>query len=209
MSLSDWSASELPFENTMGLGVGDLFDDGYPDLWIGTGNPPRAAPDIVLCNRGDAQFERCESQIIQGADLTWKTRSHGAVFSDFDHDGDTDFAVNLGGNPPFDASEGERISPEWPGLFVNERGPSGNTAALTLVGTRSNRDAIGARIRVEGSDSRHYVVGSMQAFQSQNSRVQIVTLGDAREARVEIRWPAGGSQTLTVRAGERISVTEP
>jgi hypothetical protein len=193
----------------MGLGVGDLFDDGFPDVYIGTGNPARAAPDVVFCNRGGAGFERCTDRVLAGADRPWQTRGHGTVFSDVDHDGDSDMLINLGGHPTFDADTArQRLSPERAAMFVNQAGPKSRTAALTLVGTRSNRDAIGARIRVQGSATRFYTVRSMQGFQSQNSRTLLVSLGTSDRATVEIRWPAGGRQTLELRAGERVTVTE-
>jgi hypothetical protein len=207
-SLDDRPESNAPYENTMGLGTGDLFDDGFPDILIGTGQPSRAAADLVFCNRDGKSFYRCTDAVLAGADRFWRTRGHAIVFSDFDHDGDTDFVMNLGGHPDYDVLEG-RISPEWPAFYVNQRGPSGKTATLTLVGTASNRDAIGARIRVSGSAERHYVVRSMQGFQSQNSRTQVVTLGSSSTAKVEIRWPSGRLQSLTVNAGDRITVTEP
>jgi hypothetical protein len=131
------------------------------------------------------------------------------VFSDVDHDGDSDMLINLGGHPTFDADTArQRLSPERAAMFVNQAGPKSRTAALTLVGTRSNRDAIGARIRVQGSATRFYTVRSMQGFQSQNSRTLLVSLGTSDRATVEIRWPAGGRQTLELRAGERVTVTE-
>jgi hypothetical protein len=207
-SLDDRPESTAPYENAMGLGVGDLFDDGYPDIYIGTGQPSRAAPDLVFCNKGGVTFYRCTDKILTGADRIWRTRGHGTVFSDFDHDGDSDFVINLGGHPTYDALEG-RISPEWPALYVNERATSVKTATLTLVGTASNWDAIGARIRVTGSGTRHYVVRSMQGFQSQNSKSQVVSLGTSATAKVEIRWPSGREQSLNVKASDRITVTEP
>jgi enediyne biosynthesis protein E4 len=205
-----WPDFTQPYENTMGLGVGDLFDDGYPDVLIGTGNPSRAAQDMVFCNTADDFLRRCTGEITRaGVEGVWRTRSHGTVFSDFDRDGDTDFAVNLGGHPGFDAEQGERISPEWPALFVNQGASTENTASLTLVGTRSNRDALGARIRVLGEDSPRYdVIRSMQGFQSQNSRRRILSLGTATTARVEIRWPSGEIQVLTLEAGEDRTVVE-
>ncbi len=209
-SLDDRPETGAAFENTMGLGVGDLFDDGFPDVFVGTGNPSRAAPDIVFCNRSGDTFERCTESILSGVHGLWRTRGHGTIFSDFDHDGDTDMLVNLGGHPTFDAeAPNGRISPEWPALFVNQTATSGKTASITLVGTRSNRDAIGARIRVVGSVTRHYVVRSMQGFQSQNSKSQLITLGISNTGRAEIRWPSGTIQTVEVRAGERLTVTEP
>ena len=207
-SLDDRPESAAPFENTMGLAVGDLFDDGYPDVIIGTGDPRRAAPDIVFCNKEGKTFERCTDRILTGANRIWRTRGHGTVFSDFDHDGDSDIAINLGGHPTFDAVEG-RISEEWPALYVNQRATTGKTATLTLVGKLSNRDALGARVRVSGSAPRHYVVRSMQGFQAQNSKSLVVTLGSNTTADVEIRWPAGGVQKQTIKAGDRLTITEP
>lgn len=205
-----WPDYSVAFENTMGLGVGDLFDDGYPDVLIGTGNPSRAAQDLVFCNKADNSFRRCTDEVTRaGVDEIWRTRSHGTVFSDFDHDGDTDFVINLGGHPGFDAEHGGRISPEWPALFVNQQGPAGHSATVTLEGTSSNRDAIGARIRVDGSRTLHYVIRSMQAFQSQNSRDQTLNLGSKRSARIEITWPSGNAQVLTIHAGDRLVVREP
>jgi hypothetical protein len=191
----------------MGLGVGDLFDDGFPDVLIGTGRPGRSAPDIVFCNKEGKSFERCTDKILTGADQIWRTRGHAPVFSDFDHDGDSDLLINLGGHPDFDALEG-RISTEWPALYVNQRVNPDRTAVLTLVGTVSNRDAIGAAIRVTGSSVHHYVVRSMQGFQAQTSKTQVVNLGSSTTGKVEIRWPSGRTQTLTINAGDRVTVTE-
>lgn len=207
-SLEDRPETGAPFENTMGLAVGDLYDDGFPDVIIGTGNPQRAAPDIVFCNREGKTFERCTDKILTGADGIWRTRGHGTVFSDFDHDGDSDVAINLGGHPTFDAVEG-RISPEWPALFVNQKPTTAKTATLNLIGKTSNRDAVGARIRVEGTATHYYFGRSMQGFQAQNGKAHLVNLGSAETANVEIRWPAGGTQTLTVKAGDRLTITEP
>jgi hypothetical protein len=49
----------------------------------------------------------------------------------------------------------------------------------------------------------------MQGFQAQNSKTQILSLGSNDTAAVEIRWPAGGLQKLTIKSGDRITVTEP
>ena len=49
----------------------------------------------------------------------------------------------------------------------------------------------------------------MQGFQSQNSRTLVVTLGDRETGEVEIMWPSGTRQTITLGRGERLSVVEP
>jgi hypothetical protein len=63
-SLEDKLESTKPFENTMGLGVLDLKDDGYPDIYIGTGDPSRSAPDIIFCNKLGDTFERCTDKVL-------------------------------------------------------------------------------------------------------------------------------------------------
>jgi hypothetical protein len=130
------------------------------------------------------------------------------VFSDFDQDGDTDVAINLGGHPSFDRESGERMSPEHPALLVRRSDPGPNNAVVTLEGTGSNRDAIGARLRVDGDGIRFYTVRSMQGFQSQNSRSVVVSLGAADSGTIEIRWPSGRIEAVDIRAGERLRVTE-
>jgi hypothetical protein len=77
------------------------------------------------------------------------------------------------------------------------------------VGKTSNRDALGARIKVMGSETHYYAPRSMQGFQAQNSKSHLVNFGTADSGTVEIRWPAGAVQTLTLKAGNRLSVTEP
>lgn len=61
------------FENTMGLGVGDLDDDGYPDVFVGTGNPLRAAPDVVFCNQAGDALVRCTGRVFPGVARRWAT----------------------------------------------------------------------------------------------------------------------------------------
>jgi len=209
-SLEDRPETGAPFENTMGLAVVDLFDDGYPDVFVGTGNPSRAAPDIVFCNRSGDKFERCTERIFSGVHGLWRTRGHGTVASDFDHDGDSDVLINLGGHPTFDADIPEgRISTEWPAYFENRQATRGKTASLTLVGTKSNRDAIGAHVRVVGSVTRYYAIHSMQGFQSQTSRTLLATLGTDNAGSAEIHWPSGTLQTVQIKAGDRLTIIEP
>ena len=92
---------------------------------------------------------------------------------------------------------------------MNQKARTGKTASITLQGKTSNRDAIGARMKVVGSETHYYAVRSMQGFQAQNSRTTMLSLGSADTATVEIRWPTGGVQTLTIKAGDRLTVSEP
>jgi hypothetical protein len=193
-------------ENTMGLGVGDLFDDGWPDVIVGTGDPVRADMDVVFCNRG-GRFERCTDVLHANGDGPFRTRTHGIVFADVDQNGTTDVYQNLGGHAPWDQKSGID-SREKPALFIRDADSDSNTATLMLEGTASNRDAIGARVRVTAGETHYYTVRSTQAFQSQNDKALVVSLGDAEEADVEISWPSGELSKLTVNAGDRVAVQE-
>jgi hypothetical protein len=194
------------FENTAGLGVGDIFDDGWPDVIIGTGAPARADMDIVFCNTGGT-FERCTEVLYGGAEGPYRTRSHGIVFGDVNQDGASDIFQNTGGDSWWDRKY-DIDSREHGALFISNSSAGRKTATLILEGVISNRDAIGARIRLEADETHFYTVRSTQAFQSQNEPAIILALGVADEGKVKIDWPSGLTTALTVKAGQRIRVRE-
>ena len=201
-------AGVLPYENTMGLGVGDFFDDGFPDIVIGTGNPEFVAADVFLCNLGQRRFERCTDRFIEPDSEHALTRGHGAAFADVNRDGFTDFYFNLGGHPPFDFTQ-KAESRETNKLFMRQTEQVANAAWLTLSGTNSNRDAIGARVRYgEGDLARYHYVRSTQGFQSQNSMTLLLPLGDRESMPVMIDWPSGATTELTITTGEHARVVE-
>lgn len=198
--------SRVLIENTMGLGVGDLQDDGWPDVIVGSGDPVRADMDVIFCNRG-GRFERCTELLRANGDGEFRTRTHGVAFADVNQDGATDVFQNLGGHSPWDVKSGID-SRERSALFVRNK-PSGfNTATLLFEGTKSNRDGIGARVRVTGDGVHYYTVRSTQAFQSQNDSAMIVTLGAADQGEVEVRWPSGEVTVVGVKAGDRLEIRE-
>jgi len=206
MALNAKNVLRGSFENTMGLGVGDLHDDGWPDLVIGTGDPERAAADVVLCNRGGT-FERCTELLRGGAAGEHRSRTHGVAFADVNADGHTDLVQNLGGHQPWDVLTGID-SRERPALYIAAGEAFGNTATLLLEGTVSNRDAVGARVTVRGEETHYYTIRSMQAFQSQNDAGLVVALGDAAVADVDILWPSGRSDRIQVASGSRQRIRE-
>jgi hypothetical protein len=206
VNLSRKGDRDIDFENTMGLGVGDIFDDGWPDIIVGSGDPKRADKDVIFCNKGGL-FERCTEVLRGNADGPFRTRTHGVAFADVNQDGATDIFQSLGGDNWWDRKLGID-SREYGALFVRTPPFNLKTATLLLEGTKSNRDAIGARIRVVADETHYYTVRSTQAFQSQNSRQIIVALGQSDSAEVEIAWPSGVTTKLTVAAGERQAVKE-
>lgn len=177
---------------TMGSNFGDLNGDGLLDLYLGTGAPDYASlmPNRAFLNLGGGRF----------ADVTTATRlghlqkGHGIAFADLDRDGDEDIVAVLGG-----AYSGDVYANA---VFEN---PSEGEHWLTLIleGTKANRSAIGARLKltVEGPEGRrelHRLLGTGGSFGS-SSLAQEIGLGRAaRVLYLEIRWPGSGTlQTLT------------
>jgi hypothetical protein len=196
-------------ENSMGLSVEDIDDDGWPDIQIGTGNPFFEFDDVVYCNRtradGALQFERCGREIIDGHG---PSQTHGIAVGDLDRDGDADLLYNLGGMAAF----GDEPAPEnfrrRNAFYSRDPATRARTASLRLEGTRGNRDAIGARIAVHGGATRHYDVTSMQGFQSQGSAWKLVSLAGEVAGEVVVTWPDGRSCRTFAVDGERLRIVE-
>ena len=193
-------------QNTMGLGVGDVTGDGFPEVFVGTGWPNFQGFPLMYRHRGaELGYER-----MQTAELgrLREESNHGAAFTDFDHDGDVDMAWNLGAFSIWDLYTDDEHRAH-PALYVNHAPQEHVTTAIRLVGTTSNRDALGARIEVRGSEVRHYALLGMNGFQSWNGPWTTVSLGDAAEADLVITWPTGVSETVHVPGGARVTITEP
>ena len=170
----------------MGANFGDLDNDGFPDIYLGTGFPAfdALAPNVAYRNNGGESF----SDVTFSAGLGHIQKGHGIAFGDLDRDGDQDIFMQVGGFYPGDGFPNA--------LYVNP-GNSGGWLSLRLVGVESNRSAIGARIRVTvvedgGRRDIHAVVGSGGSFGA-SSLEQEMGLGsaDAIEA-LEVYWPASG-----------------
>ena len=191
---------------TWGSAFLDYDNDGLEDLYIVSGflKPtinPQNAPSYMrrqhnklLRNAGDATFEDVSEQ--SGADDDGVGR--GLAYLDMDGDGCLDLLVgNLGGHAK---------------LFRNTCTSGHNWLMVSLVGTNSNRDGIGAKITL-GADGRTQIreVSGGRSFMGQHMRPAHFGLGPAEKIeRMTIRWPSGTVQTLTdVAAGQRITVEEP
>ncbi len=168
---------------TMGCNFGDLDNDGWLDFYLGTGEPSLGA---IMPNR---MFRNAEGKLFQ--DVTTAggfghlQKGHAVGFADLDNDGDQDVFIVLGGAFPGDNARSA--------LFLNP-GNSNHWIKLKLEGTRSNRAAIGARIKVsvatpKGSRSIYKTVNSGGSFGSSPLR-QEIGLGNATAiTAVEIFWP--------------------
>jgi hypothetical protein len=169
----------------MGANFGDLDNDGWLDLYLATGDPGfrTLIPNRMFRNNGGL-FE----DVTSSGGFGHTGKGSGVAFGDIDDDGDQDLYCVMGG--PFSGDVGLNVLHANPG--------SGNRwITLRLEGTRSNRCAIGARIRVEfreagATRSVWRTVGSGGSFGA-SSLQQEIGLGAAEgDVRVEIHWPAGG-----------------
>ena len=178
----------------MGSNFGDLDNDGYPDFYLGTGYPPyhSVMPNVMYRNLEGRGF----SNVTYAGGFGHLQKGHGVVFADLDNDGDQDVFQQMGGAFP-----GDRFGNA---LYENP-GFGNHWITIALEGVRSNRSAIGARIRAVVDDQRrggqrsiYRHVNSGGSFGGNPLR-QTLGLGEAtRIERLEILWPAtGNTQTFT------------
>ena len=173
-------------------GFADFDKDGWLDLFVANGHLyPQldrhflgffyAQRNLLYHNRGDRFVEVGENS---GAGWRIEKVSRAAALSDFDNDGDIDlFVVNLNDSPT---------------LLRNDSGDRNNWLGLELVGVESNRDAIGAQVRVQaGGLEQVREVRRGYGFQAQHDPRLLFGLGPhERVDWVEIRWPSGRRQVL-------------
>lgn len=172
----------------MGVNFGDLDNDGFQDFYLGTGYPDYEAlmPNLMYLNKGGERFV----DVTSAGGFGHLQKGHGVVFADLDNDGDQDIFHQLGGFFP-----GDKF---FDALFENP-GFGNHWISLKLIGTKSNRSAIGARIYIqiveEGkrrSIYRH--VNSGGSFGANPLR-QSVGLGKATKIeQLVIDWPTTGEQ---------------
>jgi hypothetical protein len=188
-------------------GVYDFNNDGFKDLFAACGaiddnveefsHRQSRLPNAVLANLGPGGFLDVSRQA--GEDFQQVGWHRGAAFADFDGDGRVDAVVSR---------IGERAA-----LFRNTSPPDNRWLGLRLRGRRSNRDAIGAWVRVTGASGREQWnrVTTAVGYGSASDRTVHFGMGrDDRATIVEILWPSGARQTLRdVACGRYLSVEEP
>ncbi len=176
----------------MGCNFGDLDGDGFLDFYLGTGWPAYEAlmPNLVFRNRAGVDF----SDVTTAAGLGHLQKGHAVVFADLDNDGDQDVFEQMGG-----FYSGDRF---YDALYENP-GFDNHYLTVILAGTRSNRSAIGARLRLvagKGDESRSLYrhVNSGATFGGNPLR-RFFGLGKAEIIeRLEVFWPTTGkTQTFT------------
>ena len=175
-----------------GAGIIDLDNDGYPDLFLVTGNVypeverklPRYAnktPRAVFRNLGNRTFE----ELIEpaGPGVAAAHCSRGCAFGDFDNDGDVDIlVVNL--NEP-------------PSLLRNDTSGPANWLKVKLEGVKSNRSAIGARVMVHYAGRvQVQAVLSQSSFYSCNDPRLHFGLGSSTAVDIDVYWPSGSHEAV-------------
>jgi hypothetical protein len=193
-----------------GLRFMDYDNDGAVDLFMATGhvldnieryhaNARYAEPKLMFRNQGHGSFEDVSHQL--GPDFQLPRVSRGAAIGDFDNDGDLDILVNNNGQPPQ--------------LLRNDGGNANHWLEILLIGTKSNRDGVGARVKVCAGDLVLYDQrkGGMSYQSAQDPRLHFGLGRHSLVDSVEISWPSGmvtrlanlkADQILAVREGTGI-----
>ena len=184
-----------------GCGFFDFDNDGWKDLLLVNGhvfpevdrlnsNIRYKNPIILYHNNGKGSFDDISDR--GGPALQELHASRGAAFGDVDNDGAIEVLVNN--------------QNEAPSLLKESAAGTNHWMTLKLTGTKSNRSAIGARVRLIASGHTQVdEVRSGGSYLSQSDFRLHFGLGAAKEVdRIEIAWPGGGKQILTHAKGDRV-----
>jgi hypothetical protein len=196
------SGLDLVF-STMGSNFADLDNDGYLDMYLGTGEPNLASlmPNRMFLNQAGTRFAE-----ITGASRTGNLqKGHGVACGDWDQDGNVDVFIEMGGAIPGD---------KYHNVLFQNPGSANRWLTLKLVGKQTNRSAIGARIKIvtDGSEplTIHRHISSGSSFGANPLR-QTIGLGPAdKVARLEIHWPTSDTTQVfeDVAVNQALEVTE-
>ena len=142
-----------------------------------------AEPKLMFRNLGHGIFENVSDRL--GSDFQLPRVSRGAAVADFDNDGDLDILVGNNGQEPQ--------------LLRNDGGNANHWLEILLIGTKSNRDGVGARVRLTAGDLVLYDQrkGGMSYQSAQDPRLHFGLGGRSRIDAVEILWPSGVATNLS------------
>jgi hypothetical protein len=188
--------------------MADFDNDGWKDLFVARSNVldnvaqwslsrKYPEPNSIFRNLGKGKFENVS--LSAGPDLQEEAAHRGVAFGDFDNDGLVDMVVTVLNGPTKILHNITKNTNHW--------------ILLKLVGTRSNRMAIGAQIRIateDGLSQWNEVTTAVGYAASSDPRVHFGLGQNRRVKEIEIRWPSGIRQILHDIEGDRIlTVEEP
>lgn len=183
----------------------DYDNDGARDLFMANGHvldniqryhaeTTYAEPKLMFRNGGHGIFANVSDQL--GPDFLMARVSRGAAIGDFDNDGDLDILISNNGQAPQ--------------LLRNDGGNANHWFQLFLIGTRSNRDAVGARVKVTAGDLILYdeKKGGMSYQSAQDPRLHFGLGQHPMVEELEINWPSGAVTKLTNIKSDQILAIE-
>ena len=188
-----------------GTGAFDFDNDGYKDLFTANSeildnameveHRPFALPNGLFRNKGALKFEDLSAKA--GAGFLVPAAHRGAAFGDFNNDGKIDIVVTALNGPPQ--------------LLMNRSPNQNHWIILKLIGTKSNRDGLGTRVKITTSHGSQYnhATTAVGYNSSSDKRVHF-GLGESTVIdKIELSWPSGIRQTLTkVKADQVLAVRE-
>ncbi|MGH9861744.1 MAG: CRTAC1 family protein, partial [Candidatus Acidiferrales bacterium] len=201
--------SEVGRRSLLTLGFAAFFYDydldGWLDIFVANGHIEDEIERIqkrvtyaqvphLFRNTGGGKFVEATESL--GAGFNKRRVGRGAAYADIDNDGDPDLVMTTSGGPAV--------------LFRND-GASNRSVRIKLVGTKSNRNGLGATVKVtSGSASQTQMLRSGSSYLSASELILTFGLGSAAHAdSIEIRWPSGQVDKLeNVAAGQTITVQE-
>jgi hypothetical protein len=152
-------------------------------------------PPLLFRNLGSRRFEHVTALV--GADFGRPIVARGAAYADYDRDGDLDVVLTTNHGPAY--------------LFRNDGGDRNSWLAVRTRGVKSNRDGIGAIVRVESGGGRQWqMVRSGSSYASQSDLTVTFGLGsDQTASSVEVEWPSGVKDRMNnVRARQLLTIEE-
>jgi len=190
-----------------GVGAYDLDGDGYKDLFSANshvsenvdnyGHHHYRQANAVF--RGSASGRFRDVTAGAGADMQRARAHRGCAFGDLDGDGRVDVVVSVIGEPAE--------------VLYNVTEGAGHWLVLRLEGTKSNRDGLGATVRLTGESGRvqfNHATTAVGYASSSDKRVYFGLGADRAAREIEVRWPSGARQVLrNVSADRLLKVEEP
>lgn len=174
---------------TMGCNFGDFNNDGFLDFYLGTGDPniTTLIPNRMFLNQGGSTF----ADITAASGTGNLQKGHSVACGDWDGDGNVDLFVEMGG-----AINGDK----YHNIMFQNPGQANSWVTVKLIGEKTNRAAVGARLRIRTAGPNpqtiHRVVTSGSSFGA-NPFELTIGLGDATGiAELAIDWPTSGTRQV-------------